>query len=186
MTKRKVVQPDLIDLLLADYKKPEDLIGENGILKQLTKAIVERALQAYPVKPVRAVQAGTPGSLGDTVKRLVFSRVGAVMEQHFVVDNRPAAGGSIGAEVVARAPADGYTLLSSVNSVMAVDPLVYQKLGYDPLRDFDAVSMLIKISEVLIAHPSLGTNRLPIWWRLQRLDRSRLLTRAAAMATSRA
>ena len=46
MTKRKVVQPDLIDLLLADYKKPEDLIGENGILKQLTKAIVERALQA--------------------------------------------------------------------------------------------------------------------------------------------
>ena len=46
MTKRKVVQPDLIDLLLADYQKPEDLIGENGILKQLTKAIVERALQA--------------------------------------------------------------------------------------------------------------------------------------------
>ena len=46
MTKRKVVQPDLIDVLLADYKKPEDLLGENGILKQLTKAIVERALQA--------------------------------------------------------------------------------------------------------------------------------------------
>jgi tripartite-type tricarboxylate transporter receptor subunit TctC len=112
--------------------------------------------QAYPVKPVRVVQSGAPGSLGDTVTRLVFSRVGEATGQQFVVDNRPAAGGSIGAEVVARAPADGYTLLSSVNSIMAVNPLVYSNLGYDPLRDFDAVSMLVKYSEVLIAHPSLG------------------------------
>ena len=112
--------------------------------------------QAYPVKPVRVVQSGAPGSLGDTVTRLVFSRVSEATGQQFVIDNRPAAGGSIAAEVVARAPADGYTLLSSVNSVMAVNPLVYSKIGYDPLRDFDAVSMLVKYSEVLIAHPSLG------------------------------
>ena len=112
--------------------------------------------QGYPVKPVRVVQSGTAGSLSDTVTRLVFSKVSAVTGQQFIVDNRPGAGGSMGAEVVARAPADGYTLFASVNSVMAVNPLVYPKLGYDPLRDFDAVSMLIKISEVLIAHPSLG------------------------------
>lgn len=112
--------------------------------------------QDYPVKPVRVVLSAAAGSLSDTVTRLVFSRVSAVTGQQFVVDNRPAAGGSMGAELVARAPADGYTLLASINSVMAVNPLVYSKLGYDPLRDFDAVSMLIKISEVLIAHPSLG------------------------------
>ena len=112
--------------------------------------------QNYPVKPVRVVQAGAPGSLGDTVTRLVFSRVSEVTGQQFVIDNRAAAGGSIAAEVVAKAPADGYTLLSSVNSIMAVNPLVYSKIGYDPLRDFDAVSMLVKYSEVLIAHPSLG------------------------------
>lgn len=112
--------------------------------------------QNYPVKPVRVVQAGAPGSLGDTVTRLVFSRVSEATGQQFVVDNRSAAGGSIAADVVAKAPADGYTLLSSVNSIMAVNPLVYSKISYDPLRDFDAVSMIVKYSEVLIAHPSLG------------------------------
>jgi tripartite-type tricarboxylate transporter receptor subunit TctC len=117
--------------------------------------------QPYPVKPVRVVQAGAPGSLGDTVTRLVFARVGEATGQQFVIDNRPAAGGSLAAEMAARAPADGYTLFSAVNSVMAVNPLVYSKLGYDPLRDFDAVSMLVKYSEVLIAHPSLGAKSIP-------------------------
>lgn len=122
--------------------------------------------QAYPVKPVRVVQAGAPGSLGDTVTRLVFSRVSAATGQQFVVDNRPAAGGSIAAEVAAKAPADGYTLLSAVNSVMVVNPLVYSKLGDDPLRDFDAVSMVMATySQYLKRLTDEDLNALVAWLR---------------------
>ena len=113
--------------------------------------------QAYPAKPVRVMVANAPGSLNDTVARLVFSRVGEALGQQFIVDNRPGAGGSIGAEIVARAPADGYTVLNVVNTMMVVNPFLYSKLGYDPLRDFEPVTMLVKVSEVLVVHPSLGT-----------------------------
>ncbi len=111
--------------------------------------------QAYPVKPVRVIVANAPGSLNDTVARLVFTKVGEVLGQQFIIDNRPGAGGAIGAEVVAKAPPDGYTLINAVNTIMVVNPFLYSKLGYEPLRDFEPVSMLVKISEVLVVHPSL-------------------------------
>lgn len=112
--------------------------------------------QQYPAKPVRVVVTNAPGSLNDTLSRLVYSRVGEAFGQPFIVDNRPGAGGIIAAEIVARAPADGYTLLNAVNTIMVVNPFLFSKLGYDPLRDFDPVSMIAKISEVLVVHPSLG------------------------------
>lgn len=113
--------------------------------------------QAYPAKTVRVIVANTPGSLNDTVARLVFARVGEALGQQFVVDNRPGAGGSIGAEIAAKAPADGYTILNAVNTMMVVNPFLYSKLGYEPLRDFEPVTMVVKVSEVLVVHPSLGT-----------------------------
>jgi tripartite-type tricarboxylate transporter receptor subunit TctC len=114
------------------------------------------AAQEYPARPVRVVVPNAPGSLNDTLARLVFSRVGETLGQQFIVDNRPGAGGSIAAELVARSPADGYTLIAAVNTIMVVNPFLYSKLGYDPLRDFEPVTMLAKISEVLVVHPSLG------------------------------
>jgi len=116
--------------------------------------------QQYPTKPVRVVATGAAGSLGDSVNRLVFSRVSEELGQQFIVDNRPAAGGIIAAEAVAKAPPDGYTLLSTVNGPMVVDPFLHSKLSYDPLRDFEPVSMLVRISEVLIVNPSLGVKTL--------------------------
>jgi tripartite-type tricarboxylate transporter receptor subunit TctC len=113
--------------------------------------------QAYPAKTVRVIVANAPGSLNDTAARLVFSKVGEALGQQFVVDNRPGAGGSIGAEVAAKAPADGYTVLNAVNTMMVVNPFLYSRLGYDPMRDFEPVTMLVKVSEVLVVHPSLGT-----------------------------
>ncbi len=113
--------------------------------------------QAYPAKPVRVIVGNAPGSLNDTAARLVFSRVGEALGQQFVVDNRPGAGGSIGAETVAKAPPDGYTVLNAVNTMMVVNPFLYSRLGYDPLRDFEPVTGLVKVSEVLVVHPSLGT-----------------------------
>ena len=112
--------------------------------------------QNYPVKPVRVVQAGAPGSLGDTVTRLVFSRVSEVTGQQFVIDNRAAAGGSIAAEVVAKAPADGYTIGMIYTTHTANASL--QKLPYDPIGDFAHVTMLTSAPLLLIVAPSLGVN----------------------------
>jgi tripartite-type tricarboxylate transporter receptor subunit TctC len=124
------------------------------------------AAQDYPAKPVRVIVPNAPGSLNDTVARLVFSRVGESLGQQFIVDNRPGAGGNIAAELLARSPADGYTLINAVNTIMVVNPFLYSKLGYDPLRDFEPVSMLVKISEVLVVHPSLGVKTVPDFVRL--------------------
>ena len=122
--------------------------------------------QAYPTKPVRVVTTTPAGSLSDNLARLVFSRLSETLGQPFIVDNRPGAGGIIAAEAAAKAPPDGYTLLSAVNTVMVVNPFLHSKLSYDPLRDFEPVSMLTQISEVLVVNPSLGAKTLEEFVRL--------------------
>lgn len=112
--------------------------------------------QTWPAKPVRVVVGNATGSLSDTLGRLLFSRVSATLGQPFVIDNRPGAGGMLGTELVAKAAPDGYTLLIGTNAVMAANPFLYSKLGYDPLRDFAPISMLAKLSEVLVVNASLG------------------------------
>jgi tripartite-type tricarboxylate transporter receptor subunit TctC len=117
--------------------------------------------QEYPVKPVRVVVANAHGSLNDSVARVVFGKVGEALGQQFIIDNRPGAGGNIGGEVVAKSPPDGYTLINAVNTMMVVNPFLYSKLSFDPLRDFEPVTMMVKISEVLVVHPSLGVRTVP-------------------------
>ena len=112
--------------------------------------------QEYPAKTVRVVVGNAPGSLNDSVARVVFAKVGEGLGQQFIIDNRPGAGGNIAAELVAKSLPDGYTVINAVNTIMVVNPFLYSKVGYDPQRDFDAVSMMVKISEVLVVHPSLG------------------------------
>jgi tripartite-type tricarboxylate transporter receptor subunit TctC len=134
--------------------------------------------QEYPAKPVRVVVPNAPGSLSDSLARLVFSRVSESLAQQFIVDNRSGAGGAIAAELVAKSPADGYTLLVAVNTMMVVNPFLYSKLAYDPLRDFEPISMLAKISEVLVVSPALGVKTLDEFIRLAKA-RPRQLTYAS-------
>ena len=122
--------------------------------------------QEYPTKPVRVIVPNAPGSLNDTVARLVFAKVSEALGQQFIVDNRAGAGGSVAAELLAKAPADGYTLINAVNTIMVVNPFLYSKLAYDPARDFEPVSMLVKISEILVVHPSLGVKSVDEFVRL--------------------
>ena len=91
------------------------IAGAAGLLASTLPA--GSSAQVYPAKPVRVIVGNAPGSLNDTAARLVFARVGEALGQQFVVENRPGAGGSIGAEAAAKGPADGYTVLNAVNTM---------------------------------------------------------------------
>ena len=110
--------------------------------------------QTYPAKPVRIVVPFAPGGGTDVIARHLATGLTGSMKQQFIVDNRAGANAIIGTEVVARAPADGYTLLF-VSSPHSVNPSVYAKLPYDTLRDFAPVSMIASSPYFLVAHPSL-------------------------------
>jgi tripartite-type tricarboxylate transporter receptor subunit TctC len=110
--------------------------------------------QSYPVKAVRVVIPWPPGGSNDVVGRLVMQKLSESMGQQFVIDNRPGAAGSIGADVVAKAPPDGYTLM--VHSTTHVgNGTLYKNLPYDVLKDFSGVGLLSGQPGVLTVHPSL-------------------------------
>jgi tripartite-type tricarboxylate transporter receptor subunit TctC len=110
--------------------------------------------QSYPIKPVRVIVASSAGSNPDTVGRIVASGLAQAFGQQVIVDNRAGAGGNIGAEVAARAPADGYTLfLAHTNH--SINATLYHKLSYDIVNDFSPVTMLALSPFVAVVHPSL-------------------------------
>lgn len=95
----------------------------------------------YPRRPIRMVVSNGPGSAGDILGRITFTRTAELLGQQIVVDNRPGAGGTIGVEIVARAVPDGYTLLATSFATHSVAPHTYSKVPYDPVHDFAPVSL---------------------------------------------
>ncbi len=110
--------------------------------------------QSYPVKPVRLIAASSPGSAVDIVSRVIAQKLSDQIGQQVVVDNRAGAGGNLGAELAARAPADGYTLFMATPA-QAINTGLYRKLDYDLTRDFVAVSLLTIGHYCVAVHPSL-------------------------------
>lgn len=110
--------------------------------------------QAYPVKPVRIVVPFAAGGGTDVITRHLAAGLTESLKRQFIVDNRAGANGIVGTEIVARSPADGYTLLF-VSSPHSVNPSMYAKLPYDTLRDFAPVSMVASSPYILVTHPSL-------------------------------
>jgi tripartite-type tricarboxylate transporter receptor subunit TctC len=113
------------------------------------------AVTAYPVKPIRFIVPNGMGGSTDLVARSIAQKMSENLGQQLVVDNRPGSGGIIGTEMVARAAADGYTLLMGTIGNLAISPHLYRKIGYDPVRDFDPVTQLAASAYVLIVHPSV-------------------------------
>ncbi len=113
------------------------------------------AAQTYPARVVRLIVASAPGGGSDLVARTLAAKLGPAFGQQFVVENRAGAGGRIGAESVAKAAPDGYTLLVGTSSLMVIAPAMYAKLAYDPRRDFAPVSLLGSAAYVLVVHPSV-------------------------------
>lgn len=120
-------------------------------------ALCARAQEAFPNRPLRIVVGFSPGGGPDLTARHIAQRLGDVLKQPVVVENRPGAGGTLAAAMVARAPADGYTLLS-VSSAHAAAAAIYAKLPYDTLRDFAGITQSATSKYVLVVAPSLGVH----------------------------
>lgn len=113
-----------------------------------------RAASAYPARAIRLVVPFPPGGSADSMARVVASALSDRLGQPMVVENRPGAGGNLGTDAVAKAPADGYTLLLASSSSMAVSPALYLKLPYDPQRDFSFIGQIASFQGVLCVAPT--------------------------------
>ena len=111
--------------------------------------------QTYPARPIRMVVPFAPGGNVDINARAVAPGLGQLLGQQIIVDNRAGAGGTIGTDVVAKSPPDGYTLLMASSSIMTNGPAVYPKLPYDIVRDFAPVGRVAVVPLVIVVHPSL-------------------------------
>ena len=116
----------------------------------------EAAAQTYPNRPLRLIVPFAPGGGTDILARVIGQKLTESMGQQVVVDNRAGAGGNIGAELTAKAPRDGYTILM-VSASYAVNASLYQ-LAFDPLRDLAPITQVATVPFVLVAHPSLPAN----------------------------
>jgi len=117
--------------------------------------------QNFPDKPIRVVVPFAAGSGTDILARIVTEEMRTSMGANFVIDNRAGASGQIGAELVARANPDGYTLFLSTNTPHSANPFLFKKINYDPIKDFAAVSRMIYYVFILIVNPNSGIKTVP-------------------------
>src|SRR5215475_11989194 len=112
------------------------------------------AQPAYPSRPIKLVVPYPPGALTDLLARAIGERMAAALKQPVVVDNKPGAGTLVGAEYVAKQPADGYTLLMATSTTLGISPALYRPSPIDPVKDFAPVSQVGSVNFFLIASPA--------------------------------
>ncbi|MCY0852859.1 tripartite tricarboxylate transporter substrate binding protein [Cupriavidus sp. D39] len=122
------------------------------VLAALPLAAVQ-AHAAYPDKPIRLVVPYTPGGVTDLLARAVAKALSERVQQSVIVDNRAGAGGNIGAEVVAKSPADGYTLLMGSAATQAINASLYKRLPYDHIKDFAPITLVAEVPNILVVNP---------------------------------
>jgi len=118
------------------------------------------AQEAYPSKSVRLIAAAAPGGNPDVLGRMLAAKLGDAFGKPFVVENVPGAGGVVAAEQVARAAADGYTLMLGDSGAMAINVALNPRVSYQPLRDFTLITALAAVPTVLVTNPSLAVSSL--------------------------
>jgi tripartite-type tricarboxylate transporter receptor subunit TctC len=121
----------------------------------LVAFVLPAAAQGYPSKPIRFVVPYPAGGPLDTVARLLAQKVGEAVKQPVVVDNKPGAGGNIGADIVAKSPPDGYTILMGAVATHAINPTLYASIPYDPVRDFTPITQVASTPNVLVVNPAV-------------------------------
>lgn len=111
--------------------------------------------QTYPVRPVTIIVPQAPGGANDTVARVVMAKMSESLGQQFVIENRTGAGGNVGTAAAAKAPKDGYTLLLTVGSSHTINPSLYKSTGFDPIKDFEPISLVATAPYVLAVNPNV-------------------------------
>jgi tripartite-type tricarboxylate transporter receptor subunit TctC len=137
-------------------------------LKRLILAIILAVMfsrgaawtQDYPARPITAVVPFSAGSASDVIARLVLEKMAVSMGRPFVVDNRPAAGGNVGTQAVARAAPDGYTIVMTTSGPLVVNPILNSNLGYDPERDLQPIALYASLPNVVVVSAKLPVHSL--------------------------
>jgi tripartite-type tricarboxylate transporter receptor subunit TctC len=133
------------------------LLSRAALALALVFACCCAAAADYPTHPIHLIVPFAPGGGNDTVARLVGQNLGKALGQPVVVDNRPGAGGVVGAEAAARAAPDGYTLFLGGVGSHAINPNLHAHLTYDPIKDFAPISLIAQAPLILVVHPSVPT-----------------------------
>jgi len=131
-----------------------------AILVALAAAAVA---QNYPTKPIRLIMPNAPGSANDTLGRIVAIHMGEALGHQIVLDNRAGAGGLLGMEIGKNGAPDGYTLVAASTAAMSIAPHIYKKLPYDPLNDFEFISLYAATPNVLVVNPNMPAKNMKEW-----------------------
>lgn len=121
-------------------------------------AVSASAEDKYPSRPVTFIVPQATGGANDAIARVIAQKLSVVMNRQFLVDNRPGAGGNIATALVAKAKPDGYTLLLTANSMLVINPALYRSPGFDPVKDFEPVSLVATAGFALVANPAFPAN----------------------------
>lgn len=154
-----------------------------GLLAPLAAPVAIHA-QKYPERPVRVVAAQSAGSSLDTITRIVTGKLAEEFGQQIVVDNRGGAAGIIGLEIGARASPDGYTLVVGASSSMLVSKFTYKQLAFDPIKDFDPISLIVIADGLLVVNPALPAKSVKDLLALARTQPGKLNMASAGIGSS--
>jgi len=140
--------------------------------------------QSYPVKTVRWISPWPPGGANDIFSRAIAQELTKTLGQQVIVDNRPGAAGTIGSDLAAKSPPDGYTIVMGSSPTHAIAPALYPTLPYDPLRDFAAVTLVATVPNVLVVHPTVPARNVKELVALARARAGKLNFASAGNGTS--
>jgi len=128
-----------------------------NVLAGLVLALIAGAVaaQPWPSKPIKWVIPFAPGGTTDILARTIGEKLSVALGQPIIVDNKPGAGGGVGADQVAKSPADGYTIMGGTISTHAINASLYSNLPYDPVRDFAPITLIVRVPNMLVVNPEL-------------------------------
>jgi tripartite-type tricarboxylate transporter receptor subunit TctC len=159
------------------------LLCSAGFLSLCTAGLPLAQAQAFPAKPMRMVLPFPPGGPTDLLGRAIGARLSENVNQPVVIENRPGAGGNLGLEATANAAPDGYTIALTSPGI-AISPLLYSKLNYDPDKGLAPVSLVAYIQNILIVHPSVPAKSLADLVKIARANPGKLNYSSGGMGTT--
>ena len=124
-----------------------------GLVLALIASVV--AAQPWPTKPIKWVVPFAPGGTTDILARTIGEKLSVTLGQPIIVENKPGAGGGVGAEQVAKSPPDGYTIMGGTISTHAINASLYKNLPYDPVRDFAPITLIVRVPNMLVVNPDV-------------------------------